>query len=83
MADKLSWRNNGTWALITLGLAMIGYWLVLWLFAASRARAGGLDLDGMAARTTLSLKGVVVGIVIVAIGVVARWILKPRRQPAP
>jgi hypothetical protein len=80
LTDKLTWRNNGTWAVITLGLAVVGYWLVTWLFAASRAPAAGLD--AMASSTTLSVKGMVVGIVIVAIGVIMRRVFMPRKQSA-
>jgi hypothetical protein len=66
---------------ITFGLALIGNGLIMWLFAASRARAGAIDLEAMANGTTLSLKFVVAGVVITAIGVVARLVLKPRMQP--
>lgn len=82
MLDKLTWRNNGTWALICFGLALIGNGLVTWLLAASRARAGAGDLGTMADSTTLSLKFMVAGAVVTAIGVIARLVLKPRTQTA-
>jgi hypothetical protein len=75
MTERLTWRNNGTWGVITLGLAMIGYWLITWLFAASRAREGGVDIDAMAASSTLAIKGLVVGVAVVVVGVVARMML--------
>jgi hypothetical protein len=78
---KLTWRNNGTWAVICFGLALIGNGLVTWLFAASRARTGAIDIEAMASSTTLALKFVVAGVVITAIGAIARLILKPRMQP--
>jgi hypothetical protein len=80
MEKRLTWRNNGTWGVITLGLAMIGYWLVTWLFAVSRARAGEIGIDAMAASTTLAIKGLVVGVLIVLVGVVARLLVM--RKPA-
>ena len=80
MTNRLTWRNNGTWGVITLGLAMIGYWLVTWLFAASRAREGGVEIEAMAASTTSALKGVVVGVLILVVGVVARLLMM--RKPA-
>lgn len=84
MADKLTWRNSGTWVLISFGLCFIAYWIVTMLFAWSRAREGapGVGIDAVAASTTLALKGVAVGIVILVVGVVLRLVIKPqpRRQ---
>ena len=75
MTHRFTWRNNVTWGVITLGLAMIGYWLITWLFAASRAREGGVDIDAMAMSTTLAIKGLVVGVLILVAGIVARLLL--------
>jgi hypothetical protein len=82
MTSKLTWRNNGTWAVIGFGLALIGYSLVTLVFTVMRARAGGADIDVVATGTALAIKGAVAGIVVAAIGIAARMILKPGKQPA-
>lgn len=83
MTNRLTWRNNGTWAVIGFGLAFIGYWLVMLVFTVMRAREGSADIEAVASGTTLSIKGIVVGLVVTAIGVAARAILRPGRQAAP
>ena len=80
MADKLTFRNNGTWAIIGFGLSCIGYWVITMLFAWGSADAKGLGIDAVAASTTMSLKGIAVGILILAIGIVMRLVMKPRPQ---
>lgn len=83
MADKLTLRNTGTWAIICFGTGCIGFWLVRLLMTLFGVRGRDAGIDAVAEATTLSIKGVVVGVVIVAIGVAARLILKPRPQTAP
>jgi hypothetical protein len=82
MTDKLTWRNNGTWALVALGFALLGYWLVMLVFTIVRARAGDADIAAVAAGITLATKGIVAGIIIAAIGIAARVVLKKRKQPS-
>lgn len=82
MADKLTLRNTGTWAIICFGTSCIGFWLARLLMTLYAARGGGVGIDAVAESTALSMKGVAAGIIILAIGVAARLILKPRQQPA-
>ncbi|HUQ09302.1 MAG TPA: hypothetical protein VM146_03225 [Steroidobacteraceae bacterium] len=81
MTTRLTWRNNGTWAVISFGLALIGYWLIKLVFTVMRARAGSADIETVATGTTLSIKGIAAGVVIAAIGAAARVILTSRKQP--
>jgi Na+-translocating ferredoxin:NAD+ oxidoreductase RnfA subunit len=80
MTQKLTLVNTLTYLVIFFGTSSIGYWLVMLIMAWMRARAGGADIDAIAATTSLALKGLTAGAVIAIGGVVARLILKPGRQ---
>jgi hypothetical protein len=78
MADKLTWRNSGTLILIYFGLAQVVVWLVMLVTRWLVARNSGGDIQAVAEATSLSLKGMAVGMVIAAIGFALRLVLKPR-----
>jgi dipeptide/tripeptide permease len=82
MADKLTLRNTGTWMVVCFGLGVAGFglaWLVLLLTGV--LHAGG-DIDVVADAVTSSIRFLVAGVVIAAVGVALRAILRPG-GPAP
>ncbi|MDF3019913.1 MAG: hypothetical protein K0Q92_1216 [Steroidobacteraceae bacterium] len=83
MNEKLTLRGTLTSLPIHFGVASIGFSLAQLLVSLFRARGDGVGIDAVAASTTLAIKGIVVGIIILAIGVVARVVLKPRARNAP
>jgi hypothetical protein len=82
MHEKLTLRGALTGLPIYFGIACIGYWLVHLLVRGFIARGGGVDIDAAAASTALSIKGIVAGVVILAIGLALRLLFRPHREPA-
>lgn len=83
MDRKLTLRGTLTGLPIYFGVACIGFSMAHLLVTLFRSRSDGAAIDVVAASVTLAIKGVVVGVVILAIGVVAKVVLKPRAPDAP
>ena len=82
MNKTLTLRGTLTGLPIYFGISCVGFSLAYLLVSLLRARGDAVGIDAVAASTTLAIKGIVVGIIILAIGVVARVVLKPRAPNA-